>query len=124
MGSIYYYDLVGLSKPSETRGTVEAFRIEGFAAFVGMALFSMEGIGMVFPLRNSLKRGVSFKHLFKRVLMIVFAICCLFGFLTYKDMGESVKRVAFFSFGAEYMVLFGLEIGYATVRHLKSVMKI
>ena len=82
-----------------------------------MALFSMEGIGMVFPLRSAIKNTENFKPVFNGVLALVMVICLLFGAMSYTAFGRETPEIIFLAFGPQYQILFFLEVLYATVRN-------
>ena len=75
----------------------------------------MEGIGLVFPLRSSIKKTEQFKSVFNGVLGIVLIICLLFGSMSYTAFGVNTPEIIFLAFGPKYEYLFFLELLYATV---------
>lgn len=78
---------------------------------------------MVFPIRESMKDTGRFRQLYANMMVFVFVICCVFGFMSYlvsdylivKAIGDTVTSVIFYYFGQQYEFLFFLEILYGTV---------
>lgn len=104
-----------MKDPPVDRGQLKHADFLGIPAFLGMALFSMEGIGLVFPLRSSIKNTAQFKSVFNGVLALVLVICLMFGVMSYTAFGVETPEIIFLAFGPKYEILFFLEVLYATV---------
>lgn len=59
------------------------FDINGFPAFVGISLFTMEGIGMVFPIRSSMSEISGYPKLYRNMMIVVFFVCGIFAVISY-----------------------------------------
>jgi amino acid permease len=119
LASVTTISLYSASFLRENKPPSQLFEAGGLASFIGISLFSMEGIGMVFPIRSSMKDVSSYPPLYRCVMVSVFFICAVFAFLSYdvgaghQALGSKVPEVIFYYFGPKYRLLFFLEIMYA-----------
>lgn len=88
--TIYYYDLSFIFDRSLPIPEYSLSKLGGISSFIGVALFAMEvirgvkqGIGMVFPIRASMKDISGYRSIYSMTMVLVFIICCVFGFLSY-----------------------------------------
>lgn len=98
-----------------SKGQVFDFRFEGIPTFLGTSLFAMEGIGLIFPVRASMKNIDRYPSIFTKVLILVLLVCGSFGLLSFLALGTNVDEVIFHSFSSDYLFLFVVEVLYATV---------
>ncbi|KAI8982188.1 transmembrane amino acid transporter protein-domain-containing protein [Mycotypha africana] len=88
---IFYYDV----KELVTIGVldVKLWNPTHFPLFIGTAAFTYEGIGLVIPITESMKKPKEFPRVLTRALT---AITCLFitmGALSYMSFGENVQTI-------------------------------
>lgn len=84
-----------------------------FPEFFGVACFSLEGIGLIFPIRGSLKKQSNFKPLFIIVASFFVGVYILFGILCHMGLGDSTKQIIFHNFPTSYMSIYILQLLYA-----------
>lgn len=81
--------------------------------FFGMACFSLEGIGLIFPIRGSLKEPTYFTKLFVIVASSAVLLYMIFGTVSNLALGNSVMSIVFHNFPKNYTVIFILQFAYA-----------
>lgn len=79
---------------------------EKFPEFFGMACFSLEGIGLIFPIRGSLKKPQVFTKLFVSVASFAVVTYMIFGSLSNMALGQTVKAIIFHNFPKNYTAIF------------------
>ncbi|RKP11714.1 transmembrane amino acid transporter protein-domain-containing protein, partial [Piptocephalis cylindrospora] len=91
IGYLYYYDITTLM----VRGpaAIENFNTADFALFIGTAVFTFEGIGLVIPIRDSMKEPQLFPKVLSRTMILVTFIFCSVGALSYLTFGDKVETV-------------------------------
>lgn len=86
--------------------------------FIGVAAFSIEGIGLVLPLRKDFIEHNTQKN-FKKVYFSVFGVILftylLFGTMNYLKFFEETKTIVFYNYTSRNWFIFGLEIFYSFV---------
>ncbi|CAG8434693.1 3906_t:CDS:2 [Scutellospora calospora] len=88
---LYYYDIYRLS--SSGVGEIAAFNPVDFALFVGTAVFTFEGIGLIIPITESMKEPEKFPKVLTGVMIFITIIFTSIGVLSYAAFGKDVKTV-------------------------------
>jgi threonine/homoserine efflux transporter RhtA len=91
--------------------------------FYGVAGTAVEGIGLLFPTRQSMKKPSDFRMLFLLTAGGVIAFYLIFGLtgvfvvssLTQQALGSTSNEVVFLTYGMEYRALFYIGIVYGLV---------
>ncbi|KAK3812891.1 MAG: transmembrane amino acid transporter protein-domain-containing protein [Benniella sp.] len=90
---LYVYDIKELAINNGSPTPLKLFNGSDFGLFIGTAVFSYEGIGMVIPICSSMAEP----KLFPKALTIVLTILCVllvsFGALGYAVYGDSVQTI-------------------------------
>lgn len=76
--------------------------------------FSMEGIGMVLPVKNSMADQTKGSNLMLWITAIVQIIYLVFGVICALALGPLTDMIIFHNFGSGYIFIFVIEIIYAT----------
>jgi proton-coupled amino acid transporter len=84
-----------------------------FPEFFGMACFSLEGIGLIFPIRGSMAKPQLFTKLF-----VICACCAVVFYITFGTianfaLGGATKQIIFHNFPKSYTSIFVLQLMYA-----------
>ncbi|KAF9108998.1 neutral amino acid transporter [Mortierella sp. AM989] len=90
---IYVYDIKELAKNNGSPTPLKLFNSHDFGLFIGTAVFSYEGIGMVIPICAGMKNPEKFPKALAIVLSFVCVLLVTFGAMGYAAYGESVKGV-------------------------------
>ncbi|KAI7887539.1 hypothetical protein K492DRAFT_139636 [Lichtheimia hyalospora FSU 10163] len=70
------------------------FNPSAYPVFIGTAVYSFEGIGLIIPIRDAMERPEKFPLVLTIVMGIVATVLCLVGSLGYVAFGTDVKTVA------------------------------
>lgn len=84
-----------------------------FPQFFGMACFSLEGIGLIFPIRGSLAKPQIFTKLFISVATFAVIVYIVFGTLCNFALGGATKQIIFHNFPKTYSMIFAMQFMYA-----------
>lgn len=99
MGLIYIYSQStinlfehGISKK------IQYFNSESWSLFIGTAVFAYEGIGLLIPIKESMKNPEQFNKLLILVMIIVTLVFTSLASLAYLSYGDDVKTVILMNF--------------------------
>ncbi|KAJ3327429.1 neutral amino acid transporter [Blyttiomyces sp. JEL0837] len=109
---IFYYDLTVLA----TRGAshdIVWFNLESFSLFVGTAMFAFEGICLILPIAESMKRPEQFHGTLTLCIVVVGTLFIAIGATGYLTFGERVETVVFLNLPKDSKVVLTLQFFYA-----------
>ena len=84
-----------------------------FPEFFGIACFSLEGIGLIFPIRGSLKDPTKYKKIFNILSGFFVSVYIFFGVLSHMALGSATKEIIFHNFPKTYRGIFVLQFLFA-----------
>ncbi|KAF9583745.1 neutral amino acid transporter [Lunasporangiospora selenospora] len=90
---LYAYDIKALVNNQGSPNPLRLFNTEDFGIFVGTAVFSYEGIGMVIPICGSMANPKQFPRALTIVLTVVCVLLVSFGSLGYAAYGDNVQTI-------------------------------
>ena len=108
-----HYDFFNEWSHNESNKIVYAGSISNIPAFIGFAIFSVESLGCMLPIRNGMKQPKHFRVLFISTLIGVGSFIMLFGTLGYLVFGDVTQTVIFDNFPKDKLFVYICEMGYA-----------
>ncbi|KAI1300735.1 neutral amino acid transporter [Mortierella claussenii] len=90
---LYTYDIKELVINQGSPTPLRLFNSDDFGIFIGTAVFSYEGIGMVIPICGSMANPKQFPRALTIVLTVVCMLLVSFGTLGYAAYGDNVKTI-------------------------------
>ncbi|KAG0290105.1 neutral amino acid transporter [Linnemannia gamsii] len=90
---LYAYDVKELVIHQGSPTHLRLFNNDDFGLFVGTAVFSFEGIGMVIPICGSMANPKQFPRALTIVLSVVCVLLVSFGCMGYAAYGDEVKTI-------------------------------
>lgn len=84
-----------------------------FPEFFGIACFSLEGIGLIFPIRGSLKEPKKFLTTFNAIAAFWSGLYIVFGILCHVALGSLTKEVIFYNFPKSFTSIYIFQFAYA-----------
>ncbi|KAI8340177.1 transmembrane amino acid transporter protein-domain-containing protein [Chlamydoabsidia padenii] len=92
-----------------------------FPVFIGTAVYSFEGIGLIIPIRDAMEKPDKFPMVLTFVMCLVAGTLCLVGTLGYVAFGSNVATVALLNLPSG-TVPNTIQLGYAVAVHLSNVL--
>ncbi|KAI1763519.1 transmembrane amino acid transporter protein-domain-containing protein [Hypoxylon sp. FL1150] len=90
VGYIYYYDIAHLVSDGIHQSVV-LFNPSKYTLTVGAAIFTFEGIGLIFPIQSSMAKPERFEWLLALVMAIITVLFTAVGALCYATFGETTQ---------------------------------
>jgi len=106
----YFVNVININGPAESAVAMNWVK---FPEFFGMACFSLEGIGLIFPIRGSLAKPKIFTKLFVTCACIAVVFYIAFGTIANLALGGATKGIIFHNFPKSYTGIFVLQFLYA-----------
>ncbi|KAL7314419.1 hypothetical protein PS15m_005990 [Mucor circinelloides] len=89
---LYYYDFLMLAV--EGIGKVEWFvNTSSFPMFIGTAVFTFEGVGLIIPITESMKEPKKFPKVLSWTMLFITVLFISIGLLSYLAFGDKVQTV-------------------------------
>ncbi|KAG0006046.1 neutral amino acid transporter [Entomortierella chlamydospora] len=88
---LYYFDIFRLA--TEGLSDVTLFNSKDFALFIGTAVFTFEGIGLVIPITESMKEPEKFPKVLTGVMIGITVLFTSLGALSYAAFGSKTETV-------------------------------
>ncbi|KAA8649065.1 hypothetical protein EYZ11_003696 [Aspergillus tanneri] len=89
---LYYYDILTITAQNGVSDIV-SFNPSTWTLFIGTAIFTYEGIGLIIPIQESMKRPRQFPGVLAGVMVIITIIFLSAGALSYAAYGSATKTV-------------------------------
>ena len=89
---LYYYDIFTLVSNHGFADTAP-FNPRDWTLFIGTAIFTFEGIGLIIPIQESMKKPTKFPMVLAVVMLIITTIFLSMGAVSYAAFGSSTKTV-------------------------------
>ena len=89
---LYYYDIFTLTQNHGVSDIVN-FNSRDWTLFIGTAIFTFEGVGLIIPIQESMKKPAEFPRVLAGVMIIITVIFISMGALSYAAFGSSTKTV-------------------------------
>ncbi|KAI8973006.1 transmembrane amino acid transporter protein-domain-containing protein [Pilobolus umbonatus] len=115
LGILIFYDFLQLFKttpPTPGPGIEWTFNSNNFSVFIGTAVYSYEGIGLIIPIRDSMENPKRFPFILTCVMVLVACTLCLVGSLGYIAYGRHVETVALLNLPPG-IIPNSIQLGYA-----------
>ena len=88
---LYFYDVTTLVKQGVA--DIVPFNSRDWTLFIGTAIFTFEGIGLILPIQESMKKPSNFPPVLAIVMVIITTIFVSMGALSYAAFGSSTRTV-------------------------------
>ncbi len=84
-----------------------------FLTFLGIGLYTTEGIGLILPIWASFKDNKNFPKVFTATYVFIIWCYLTLGILSYTKWYDETKHIIFFNFGKGFAFMFIVEVVYA-----------
>ena len=89
---LYYYDIFTIVK-NHGIADIHAFNPRDWTLFIGTAIFTFEGVGLIIPVQESMKRPAQFSSVLAGVMILITLVYVSMGTLSYAAYGSSTRTV-------------------------------
>ena len=89
---LYYYDVLTLVQ-NHGISDIAQFNPKDWSLFIGTAIFTFEGIGLIIPIQESMKKPTKFPKVLAYVMVIIIVVFMSMGALSYAAYGSSTRTV-------------------------------
>lgn len=93
LGLVYLYYWGGMTLARNGVADVKLFNPRDWTLFIGTAIFTFEGIGLIIPIQQSMKKPEQFNVVLTGVMIGITLIFVSMGALSYAAYGSKVKTV-------------------------------
>lgn len=93
LGLVYLYYWGGLTIATHGVADIKMFNPQDWPLFVGTAIFTFEGIGLIIPIQESMKKPAQFGAALGGVMITVTLIFVSMGAISYAAYGSNVQTV-------------------------------
>jgi solute carrier family 36 (proton-coupled amino acid transporter) len=89
---LYYYDIFTIVSHHGI-ADIRAFNPSTWTLFIGTAIFTFEGVGLIIPIQESMRRPAAFPPVLALVMVIITVLFISIGALSYAAYGSSTRTV-------------------------------
>ncbi|KAI9724480.1 MAG: hypothetical protein M1812_000548 [Candelaria pacifica] len=89
---LYYYDILTLALNHGVADIVR-FNSRDWTLFIGTAIFTFEGVGLIIPIQESMRKPEKFPFVLAFVMVVITVVFTSMGALSYAAYGSSTKTV-------------------------------
>lgn len=110
--SFIIYNIWDIGTTSDLRNNYYTKNMSNFPSFLGIVLYSIEGIGLFVPLRNTCSNKQKFNKLYIIVCSFIFILYFIFGFTGALTFGANDNEIFFYNFRVNNYFYFYLGVIY------------
>lgn len=110
---LYYYCAYYVSVHGIASDSMVLFNSSNWTLFIGTAIFTYEGIGLLIPIQESMKQPEKFPRCLFGVMLGITVIFISCGCLCYSAFGADVKTVILLNFPQDSIFTGGVQFSYA-----------
>ncbi|KAL8997887.1 MAG: hypothetical protein Q9169_002969 [Polycauliona sp. 2 TL-2023] len=89
---LYYYDIITIAINHGVSDIIN-FNPNNWSLFIGTAIFTFEGVGLIIPIQESMRQPTKFPPVLAAVMIIITIVFVSMGALSYAAFGSSTKTV-------------------------------
>ncbi|QDS67443.1 hypothetical protein FKW77_000451 [Venturia effusa] len=109
---LYYFDISTLAAQHGI-ADIEPFNPKSWTLFIGTAIFTFEGIGLVIPIQESMKEPKRFPGVLGLVMIIITIVFTSMGALSYAAFGSRTKTVVILNMPQDSKFVNGVQFIYS-----------
>ncbi|KAF5096930.1 hypothetical protein D0Z00_002590 [Geotrichum galactomycetum] len=113
LGLLYLYYWGGLTIATHGISDVKLFNPKDWTLFIGTAIFTFEGIGLIIPIQESMKKPKQFGPVLAGVMIGITLIFVSMGALCYAAYGSNVKTVVILNLPQDSKFVNGVQLLYS-----------
>ncbi|KAK7757204.1 hypothetical protein SLS62_000753 [Diatrype stigma] len=119
---LFYYDVLTLS----THGLADIiqFNQKDWTLFIGTAIFTFEGIGLIIPIQESMKTPSKFPKVMFYVMIIITVLFITMGAVSYAAYGSKTETVVLLNLPQDDKLVNGVQLLYSLAILLSTPLQI
>lgn len=119
---LYYFDFYTLG----TKGIsdIVQFNPESWTLFIGTAVFTFEGIGLIIPIQETMKKPEKFPRVLGLVMVIITVIFVSMGALCYATFGSQTETVVILNLPQDSKFVNGVQFLYSVAILLSTPLQL
>jgi proton-coupled amino acid transporter len=90
---LYYFDIYTIAAVNHGIADIAPFNPKSWTLFIGTAIFTFEGIGLIIPIQESMQYPKKFPSVLAFVMVIITVVFTSMGALSYAAYGSKTKTV-------------------------------
>ncbi|KYK61625.1 Amino acid transporter, transmembrane [Drechmeria coniospora] len=119
---LFYYDVITLSR--EGLADIIMFNKKDWTLFIGTAIFTFEGIGLIIPIQESMKHPQKFPRVMFLVMVIITVLFISMGALSYAAYGSKTETVVLLNLPQDNKFVNGVQLLYSMAILLSTPLQI
>lgn len=119
---LFYYDILTLN----TRGLADIimFNQKDWTLFIGTAIFTFEGIGLIIPIQESMRQPQKFPKVMFAVMIIITTLFTVMGAVSYAAYGSKTETVVLLNLPQDDKLVNGVQFLYSLAILLSTPLQI
>ncbi|CAG8957042.1 hypothetical protein HYFRA_00012523 [Hymenoscyphus fraxineus] len=120
---LYYYDIFTMVKQGGMADIVN-FNPQNWTLFIGTAIFTFEGIGLIIPIQESMKNPKKFPKVLGIVMILITFVFISMGALSYAAYGSKTETVVILNMPQDSKFVNGVQFLYSVAILLSTPLQI
>jgi len=120
---LYYYDIMTIVRQHGVADIVN-FNPRDWTLFIGTAIFTFEGIGLIIPIQESMKNPKKFPPVMGIVMIIISVVFISMGALSYAAYGSATETVVILNLPQDSKLVNGIQFLYSLAILLSTPLQI
>lgn len=122
LGYLFYYDVLTLDKFGVA--DIILFNQKDWTLFIGTAIFTFEGIGLIIPIQESMADPRKFPKVLFVVMIIITALFTVMGAVSYAAYGSHTETVVLLNLPQDNKLVNGVQFLYSMAIMLSTPLQI
>lgn len=119
---LFYYDVITLH--AEGLADIIMFNQKDWTLFIGTAIFTFEGIGLIIPVQESMRNPEKFPRVLLVVMIIITVIFTVMGAISYAAYGSKTETVVLLNLPQDDKMVNGVQFLYSVAILLSTPLQI
>ncbi|KZF24740.1 hypothetical protein L228DRAFT_208893 [Xylona heveae TC161] len=120
---LYYYDIFTLVAQHGVADIVQ-FNAKDWTLFIGTAIFTFEGIGLIIPIQESMKKPKQFPPVLAGVMVLITVVFMSMGALSYAAYGSKTQTVVILNMPQDNKFVNGVQFLYSVAILLSTPLQL
>lgn len=109
---LYYYDVATLVQQHGV-SDIKNFNPASWSLFIGTAIFTFEGVGLIIPIQESMKRQQDFPRVLGVIMVVITILFTSIGALSYAAYGSKTRTVVILNLPQDDKFVNGVQFLYS-----------